>query len=68
MPKTPSDYDILFPLSEQQASDPNIVVFPLGCRVCFDHTRSPDNKHVYEASEGIVTSISIGKIHLNPPT
>lgn len=58
MPKTPSDYKILFPLAEEQASD---LDFPPGCRVCFDHTTSTANKHVYEASEGIVTTVSMGK-------
>jgi hypothetical protein len=56
--KTPADYEIVFQLSESQASDPSIL-FPPGCPVCFDHTNLSVSE--YYATEGVVTSVSMGR-------
>lgn len=61
--KSPSDYELAFELDESQAAS---TMFPPGCKVCFDHCTSHANKHVYEATEGIVASVWMGKDRLKP--
>jgi hypothetical protein len=58
--KAPEDYEIVFQLAESQASDPSIL-FPPGCRVCFDHSAVPTSKYVTDTIEGMVKSVSMGR-------